>query len=92
MILFLSLYWSINQIHFERLWLSLLPSGQRKRARGIWQTVDPNIGAYVRGELMQSLLAGLPFGLGCWLLEYPLPALLALISALACLIPRGWGS
>src|SRR5215213_9263723 len=29
-ILFLSVYWSINQYHFERLWLSLLPSEQRK--------------------------------------------------------------
>src|SRR5512147_240247 len=28
-VLFLSLYWSLNQVHFERLWLSLLPPGQR---------------------------------------------------------------
>ena len=49
-ILFLSLYWSINQIHFERLWLSLLPSGQRKQARGIWRTVEPDIGAYKIGR------------------------------------------
>ncbi len=34
-ILFLSIYWSINQIHFERLWLSLLPSGQRKQRRDL---------------------------------------------------------
>src|SRR6185436_10682478 len=34
-ILFLSVYWSINQYHFERLWLSLLPSEQRKQARDI---------------------------------------------------------
>jgi predicted PurR-regulated permease PerM len=47
-ILFLSLYWSINQIHFERLWLSLLPSGQRKQARGIWRTVEPDIGRHLR--------------------------------------------
>ncbi|MCX6038495.1 MAG: AI-2E family transporter, partial [Chloroflexi bacterium] len=44
-ILFLSIYWGIGQIHFERLWLSLLPSGQRKQARGIWRTVEPDIGA-----------------------------------------------
>ena len=31
-ILFLSIYWSINQIHFERLRLALLPSGQRKKS------------------------------------------------------------
>ncbi len=29
-ILVLSVYWSINQIHFERLWLSILPSGPKK--------------------------------------------------------------
>ena len=86
-ILFLSLYWIINQIHFERLWLSLLPSGQRKQARGIWRTVEPNLGAYIRGEVILSLLAGLVLGLGFWLLGSPYPALLALAGALACLIP-----
>ena len=86
-ILFLSIYWSINQIHFERLWLSLLPSGQRKQARGIWRTVEPDLGAYIRGEVIQSLLAGLLLGLGYWLLGSPYPALLALAGALACLVP-----
>jgi predicted PurR-regulated permease PerM len=86
-ILFLSLYWSINQIHFERLWLSLLPSGQRKQARDIWRTVEPDIGAYIRSQVIHSLLAGLLLGLGYWLLGSPYPALLALAGALACLIP-----
>jgi len=86
-ILFLSIYWSLNQIHFERLWLSLLPSGQRKQARGIWRTVEPDIGAYVRGQGIQSLLAGLLLGVGYWLLGSPYPALLALAGALASLVP-----
>lgn len=86
-ILLLSIYWSVDQIHFERLWLSLLPSGQRKQARSIWRTVELNIGAYVRGEIIQSILAGLLLGLGYWLLGSPYPALLALAGALACLIP-----
>jgi len=86
-ILFLSLYWSINQIHFERLWLSLLPSELRKQARSIWRTIEPDLGAYIRSEVAQSLLAGLLLGLGYWLLGSPYPALLALIGALAWLIP-----
>ncbi len=86
-IVFLSIYWSINQSHFERLWLSLLPSGQRKQARGIWRAVEPDIGAYIRGQIIQSLLAGLLLGLGYWLLGSPYPALLALAGALASLIP-----
>jgi putative permease len=86
-IIFLSLYWSINQIHFERLWLSLLPSGQRKKARGVWRVVEPDIGAYIRGQVIQSLLVGILLGLGYWLLGSPYPALLALAGALASLIP-----
>ncbi len=86
-ILFMSIYWSISQVHFERLWLSLLPSGQRKQARGIWRTVEPEIGAYIRGEVIQSLFAGLLIGIGCWLIGSPYPALLGLAGALAVLIP-----
>ncbi|GAP13601.1 predicted permease [Longilinea arvoryzae] len=86
-ILFLSIYWSISQTSFERLWLSLLPSEQRKQARGIWRRVEPDIGAYIRGEVIQSILAGLLLGLGYWLLGSPYPALLALTGALTCLIP-----
>ena len=86
-ILLLSLYWSINQIYFERLWLSLLPPGQRKQARGIWRTIEPDLGAYIRSEVVQSLLAGLLLGLGYWLLGSPYPALLALAGGLAWLIP-----
>jgi putative permease len=86
-ILFLGIYWSINQVHFERLWLSLLPSNQRKQARGIWRTVQTDIGAYIRGEVIQSLLAGLLLGVAYWLLGSPYPALLALVGVLACLIP-----
>jgi len=86
-ILFLSVYWSINQVHFERLWLSLLPSGQRKQARGIWRTVEPEIGAYIRSEIVQSILAFILLGLGYWLFGSPYPILLALIGALAWLIP-----
>jgi predicted PurR-regulated permease PerM len=86
-ILILSVYWSANQVHFERLWLSLLPSDQRKRARGIWQTIEFEIGAYIRGQGLLSLLIGLCLGLGYWLIGSPSPALLGLTGALASLVP-----
>ena len=87
LVMFLSIYWSINQVHFERLWLSLLPSEQRKQARGVWRTIEPDLGAYIRSEVVQSLLAFVLLGLGYWLLGSPYPTLLALIGALAWLIP-----
>ncbi len=86
-IVFLSAYWSINQIHFERLWLSLLPAAQRKEARGIWRVIEPDLGTYLRGQVLHSLLVGLLLFLGCWLLGSPYPALLALAGAIASLIP-----
>ena len=86
-IIFLSLYWIINQVHFERLWLSLLPSGLRTQSRDIWRTIEPDLGAYIRSQVIQSLLAWLLFGLGYWALGSPYPAMLALVGALACLIP-----
>jgi predicted PurR-regulated permease PerM len=84
---FLSIYWSLNQIHFERLWLSLLSSEQRRQARDIWRAIELDLGAYIRSEIIQSLLAAVLLGLGYWMFGSPYPALLALIGALAWLVP-----
>jgi putative permease len=86
-ILLLTIYWIINQIHFERLWLSLLESGNRKLARGIWRTIEPEIGGYLRGQVVYSLLAGVVLGLGYWAMGSQYPALLALGGAFACFVP-----
>jgi predicted PurR-regulated permease PerM len=86
-ILFLSVYWSLNQNHFERLWLSLLPAEQRRDARYIWRTIEYDLGAYVRSEIIQSTVAVVLLGLGYSLLGSPYPALLAVMGALAWLVP-----
>lgn len=86
-VIFLSVYWSINQNHFERLWLSVLPVEQRRRARYIWRTIEQDLGSYWRSELIQSILAVVLLGLGYWLLGSPYPALLAVAGAVAWLIP-----
>src|ERR1041385_2684016 len=86
-ILFLSIYWSINQNHFERLWLSLLPSELRTHTRDIWRTLEHDLGAYTRSEIIQSLLAVFLLGLGYWMLGSPYPALLAVVGAVAWLVP-----
>lgn len=86
-ILFLGLYWSANRTHFQQLWLSLLPPIGRKYARDILQTVERDFGQYIRSELMLSLLTGVLLGIGYWALGSPYPALLAVIAALASLIP-----
>lgn len=86
-IVMLSLYWGADQARFERLWLSVLPGEQRGRAREVWRATEAGVGAYLRSELAQSVLAGLLLGVGYWLLGVPYPVLLGVFSALAWLVP-----
>lgn len=86
-VLILSIYWTIDQVHFERLWLSLLPVESRARARDIWRDIERDFGAYIRSEVLQSILAGLLLGIGYSLIGLPYPTLLALFGALVWLIP-----
>lgn len=87
LVIFLSLYWAIDQARFERLWLTLLSAESRARAREVWRAIETGVGAYIRSELAQTLLAGLLLGLGYWLLNLEYPALLAVVGALAWLVP-----
>jgi putative permease len=77
----------LNQVHFERLWLSLLPPGQRNRTRNTWYAINIELGTYLRSQVIQSILAGLVLGLGYWALGSPYPTLLGLAGALSSLIP-----
>lgn len=86
-ILILSMYWSADRVHFERLWLSLLPGEQRARAREIWREIEQGVGAYIGSEVVQSLLAGFLLWLGYWSMGLDYPTLFAVFGALAWLIP-----
>jgi putative permease len=86
-ILILSIYWTVDRVHFERLWLSLLPVESRTRSRDIWRDIERDFGAYVRSELLQSIFAGILLGVGLWALRIPYPILLAIFGAIAWLIP-----
>jgi predicted PurR-regulated permease PerM len=86
-VLILSLYWSIDRVHFERLWLSVLPVESRARSRDIWRDIEHDFGAYVRSEVLQSIFAGILIGVGLKLMGVKYFALLGLFAALAWLIP-----
>ncbi len=85
--LILSLYWSADSAHFERLLLSLVPVEQRTRARLIWQGIEKGVGAYIRSELTQGFLAGILLWVGYRLMGLEYPLLLSFLGALAWLIP-----
>jgi len=85
--LVLSVYWTADQRHFERLWLSLLAPSQRTRMRELWYTLEENVGAYIQSEVLQSVLAGAFLTLGFWCIGLQYPFLLAAIGAIAWFIP-----
>ena len=51
------------------------------------RTLEQELGAYTRSEVIQSLLAVLLLGTGYWLLGSQYPALLAVVGAIAWLVP-----
>jgi putative permease len=84
--LVLSLYWSTDQEHFKRLWVSLLPFGMRTRAREIWQNMEIGLGGYLRSQLIQSVLALILLSIGYQVLGLRYPTALALIGTIGWLI------
>jgi predicted PurR-regulated permease PerM len=83
----LSLYWSADRSHFERLWLSLLPANWRIQARSIWQVTEGTLGAYLRSEFIQSLLAIALLVLIYKIIGLDYPILTSLLVGLAWLVP-----
>lgn len=85
--LILSIYWSLDRIRFESLWLSLLPATQRSRARKVWRTVEESVGNYLRIQGLQAFLAVIFLAGGYYVMGIDYPALLGLVGAVAWLIP-----
>ena len=82
-----SIYWTADELRFERLWLSLLPPEARAKGRNIWRTLEEGVGAYIRSEAVQSLLAGVLITGGYWLLAIAYPVLWGVIAGFTWLIP-----
>ena len=83
----ISIYWSVDRIHFERLWLSLLPADQRAWTRDLWRNVEDEVGSYLRSEVVQAVCAAWLLATGYWVIGLRFPALAALVAGLAWLLP-----
>lgn len=86
-VLVLSIYWTVDQARLERYWLSILPAGWRVQARQIWRATEKGVGAYIRSETIQGLVAAILLGLIYWLLGLEYPLILAVLAAVAWLVP-----
>jgi putative permease len=86
-VIVLSLYWSADQLRFERLGLSLLPVEYHPKALHAWRSIESGVGAYLRSETVQSVLAGVALWMIYSGIGIRYPTLLALWGALARLVP-----
>lgn len=83
----LSIYWTSDRVRFERLWLSLMPADMRMRARTLYRQVEEGVGVYTRSLLLQALAAGVLLGFGYAVMGVPYATLLAVVGAIAWLLP-----
>jgi predicted PurR-regulated permease PerM len=87
MVLILSLYWTIDHVRFERLWLTSMFLGTRVSARRVWRDLETGVGAFVRSALAQVALTGVVLWAGFTLLGVPYAALLAVLGGAVQLVP-----
>ena len=87
LIIVLSLYWTADQFRFERLGLSLLPEEYHSKALHVWRSVETGVGAYLRSEIVQSVLTGVLLWSVYSTMGIRYPTLLAGWGAIARLIP-----
>lgn len=85
--IFLSLYWTVDRNRFERLWFSLLSAETRTRTRRVWRRLESDVGAYMRSEILQTIVAIVVFAAGYMLLGIKYPVTLAVIAGVAWLVP-----
>lgn len=86
-ILVLSIYWTVDRLRFEGLWLSLLPASSRGRVRKLWEEVQDRVGDYIRSQSIQVFLAILLLAAGYYVMGIRYPLLLAILSTITWLIP-----
>lgn len=87
LLLVFSVYWSIDQYRFERLWLSLLPVKYRAFARDSWRKMESAVGSYIRNQSAQSLMAFLILIICGLLTGFNYPLLLGFVGAVCAFIP-----
>jgi predicted PurR-regulated permease PerM len=83
----LAFYWTLDRERFERLWLSLVPVRRRVGAQRMWQALEREVGAYLRSEVIQFLLAVVLLWCVFLVLDLRYAALAACVAGSLTLIP-----
>jgi predicted PurR-regulated permease PerM len=86
-LLFLVFFWLTERPRLQRYALAFLPPERRAGTRDAWNEVETKLGSWARGELVLMAAIGAATAVAYSLIGLPAPLLLALIAALAEVIP-----
>jgi predicted PurR-regulated permease PerM len=80
-------YWTAERLIVRRTVLGFVSPDRRERGLQIWDDVEIKLGAWLRGQLILMCAIGVAFGIGLTLLGVKFALVLAIIAALAEIIP-----
>jgi predicted PurR-regulated permease PerM len=86
-LLALVFFWLTERSRLQRYALAFMPAHRRAGIRDAWNEVEARLGLWVRGQLILMATIGVATGIAYSLLGLPAALLLALIAALAEVIP-----
>jgi len=86
-LLTLVFFWLTERIRLQRYVLAFLPEHRRAGTRDAWNEVETRLGLWVRGQLILMGTLGLMTAVAYSILGLPAALLLALIAAIAEVIP-----
>jgi len=86
-VLVLSIYWSLERREVQRSWLFWLSDLDKARLQKIWTGVARRAGMHIQGQAVQALGAAFLLWAGYRLLGLRYPMILAVVGAIARLVP-----
>jgi len=86
-LVFLVFFWLTERARLQRYALAFLPLDRREGVRAGWNEVEARLGLWVRGQLVLMASLGVAAGVAYSLIGLPGALLLAVIAALAEIVP-----
>ena len=81
-------FYLLNDVEaIQKIIIFLVPRKKRKLIVKLWKDIDQSLGEYIRGQILVSLIVGIGCFIGYTLLGLPYSLFLALIVAVANIIP-----
>ncbi len=87
LVVVLSFYFAVQNTGVEDFLRLIMPAKQEEYVAGLWQRAQKKIGLWMQGQILLSVIVGVLVYLGMLIMSVPYAFLLAILTALAEIIP-----